>query len=75
LSDKHHAQFNIGCTYALLGDRDRAVEWLTKAANEGYPSLARFSSEPSLASLKGDAKFDALMARLRADHERWAKTF
>jgi len=75
LSDKHHAQFNIGCTYALLGDRDKAVEWLTKAANEGYPSLARFSSEPSLASLKGDEKFDALMARLRADHERWAKTF
>jgi hypothetical protein len=74
LSDTHHTQFAIGCTYALLGDSKKAVEWLTKAANEGYPSYPRFSSERDLASLKGHAPFESLLARLRADHERWRKT-
>ncbi|HTH23747.1 MAG TPA: hypothetical protein VL919_01500, partial [Vicinamibacterales bacterium] len=74
LSDTHHAQFAIGCAYALLGAHDKAVEWVTKAANEGYPSYPRFSSERDLASLKGNAAFEALLARLRSDHERWRKT-
>ena len=71
LSDTHHAQFSIGCADALLGDRDRAIEWITKAANEGYPSYPRFSTEPDLASLKGHAGFDALLTRLRNEQERW----
>ena len=74
LSDTHHAQFSIGCAYALLGRDELALEWITKAANEGYPSYPRFSSERDLASLKGNAAFDALLARLRQDHERWRKT-
>jgi len=74
LSDTHHAQFAIGCAYALLGDREKAVEWVTKAANEGYPSYPRFSSEPDLAALKGQPAFEALLTRLRQDHERWRKT-
>ena len=74
LSDTHHAQFSIGCAYALLGEQDKAVEWVTKAANEGYPSYPRFSSERDLGSLKGNAAFEALLARLRSDHQRWQKT-
>lgn len=74
LSDTHHAQFSIGCAFALLGDDAKAVEWITKAANEGYPSYPRFSSEPDLAALKGNAAFESLLARLRSDHERWRKT-
>ena len=74
LSDTHHAQFAIGCAYALLGKRDEAVRWLTKSANEGYPSYPRFSSDPDLASLKGHDGFETLLARLRGDYERWRKT-
>jgi TolB-like protein/Flp pilus assembly protein TadD len=74
LSDTHHAQFAIACTFALLGAKDEAVEWLNKAANEGYPSYPRFSTEPDLASLKGHPGFDALIERLRKDHERWRTT-
>ncbi len=74
LSDTHHAQFAIGCAYALLGDRAKSIEWVTKAANEGYPSYPRFSSERDLASLKGQPGFEALVARLRQDYERWRKT-
>ena len=71
LSDTHHAQFLIGCAYALFGRDELAVEWITKAANEGYPSYPRFSREPDIARLKGNPAFDALLARLQKDHERW----
>ena len=74
LSDIHHTQFSIGCGLALLGKADEAVLWLTKAANEGYPSYPRFSTDPDLSSLKGHGGFDALLERLRADHERWRTT-
>jgi eukaryotic-like serine/threonine-protein kinase len=72
LSHVHHAQFHIGCALAMLGRGDEAVQWLTKAATEGYPSYVRFSSEPSLSGLTGEA-FDALLDRLRRDVERWAQ--
>ena len=74
LSDTHHAQFDIGRTYALLGQPDKALEWITKAANEGYPSYPRFSTDPDLVSLKSHPGFVALLERLRKDHERWSKT-
>jgi eukaryotic-like serine/threonine-protein kinase len=73
LSHMHHAQFHIGAALGLLGRADEAVRWLTKAADEGYPSYPRFSKDQSLASLKGHAGFDALLARLRKDWDHWQK--
>jgi tetratricopeptide (TPR) repeat protein len=74
LSDIHHAQFAIGCAYALLGNKDEAVRWLTRAADEGLPSYPKFSSHVDVASLKGYPAFDALVERLRRDWERWRAT-
>jgi TolB-like protein/tetratricopeptide (TPR) repeat protein len=74
LSHMHHAQFHIGSAYALIGRHDDAMRWLTKAAEEGYPSYPRFSTDQSLAPLKGHAGFVALLERLRQDWDRWQKT-
>jgi TolB-like protein/tetratricopeptide (TPR) repeat protein len=74
LSHMHHAQFDIGRTLALLGRHDDAVRWLTKAVDEGYASYPRFSTDQSLASLKGHAGFTALLARLRQERDRWQQT-
>jgi serine/threonine protein kinase/TolB-like protein len=71
LSHMHHAQFNIGATLALLDKPDDAVRWLTRAAEEGYPSYPKFSSDPNLAKLKGHAAFEALIAQLHKKWERW----
>ena len=73
-SDVHHAQFHIGSTLGVLGRYDEAVRWLTRAAEEGYPSYPRFSTDHSLAPLKGHPGFIALLARLRQDQDRWQKT-
>jgi hypothetical protein len=74
LSDLHHAQFAIGCAFALLGHADEAVRWLTKAADEGYPSYPKFSSYVDLAVLKEHPGYVALVERLRRDWERWNAT-
>jgi hypothetical protein len=74
LSHMHHEQFLIGCALGILGRYDEAVRWLTKAADEGYQSFPRFSTDQSLAPLKGHAGFAALLARLRQDRDRWQKT-
>ena len=71
LSHIHHAQLHIGATLSLLGRKDDAVRWLTKAADEGYPSFPRFSTDPSLMSLKGYPPYEALLRRLRTHWERW----
>jgi TolB-like protein/tetratricopeptide (TPR) repeat protein len=74
LSHMHHAQFEIGRTLAILGRHNDAVRWLTKAVDEGYASYPRFSTDQSLASLKGHAGFTALLARLRQERDRWQQT-
>ena len=70
LSHMHHAQLHIGAVLGLLGRHEEAVHWLTRAADEGYPSYPRFATDQSLAPLKGHDGFDALLARLRQDWER-----
>ena len=37
--------------------------WLTKAADEGYPSYPRFSTDQSLTPLKGYPPYEALLQR------------
>jgi hypothetical protein len=71
LSHIHHAQFYLGATLAWLGRHEQAVQWLTKAADQGYPSYPRFSTDPNLAPLRSHPGFAALVARLRANWERW----
>jgi TolB-like protein/DNA-binding winged helix-turn-helix (wHTH) protein/tetratricopeptide (TPR) repeat protein len=74
LSHIHHAQFHIGATLGLLGRKADAARWLTKAADEGYPSYPRFSTDQSLAPLKGYPAYEALLVRLRNDWSLWQKT-
>jgi TolB-like protein/DNA-binding winged helix-turn-helix (wHTH) protein len=74
LSHMHHAQLHIGATFSLLGRKDDAVRWLTKAADEGYPSFPRFSTDLSLTSLKGHPPYEALLRRLKTDWDRWNRS-
>jgi TolB-like protein len=73
LSHLHHRQYTIGSTYAVLGQGDRAMIWLQKAADEGLPCYPLFSRDPNLASLQQRQDFRALLQRLRASWERWSR--
>ena len=60
------APFNAACSYALAGDRDNALRYLEAAFAAGYLDADRAAKDAGLASLRGDARFEALLARMTA---------
>jgi serine/threonine-protein kinase len=56
----------VGEPYALVGDNERALEWLEKAYQEHDAQLAyRIRISPLLDGLRGDSRFKALLARMK----------
>jgi len=52
-----HSLYNIGCQYAVLGDKKRALDALKKAAAAGYGDWTSAERDPDLASLRDDPEF------------------
>ena len=63
----------VACGYALLGDADSALDWLGNAVERGFLNHRYLAEiDPILAPLRGDSRFQALIARakhLRAELE------
>lgn len=53
------ASYNAACALALLGRNDAAFEWLGRAFDAGYTSLASIAQDPDLAGLRADPRFAA----------------
>jgi hypothetical protein len=53
--------YNIACAYALLGDKEKALEWLSKSFNMGFRNLELARTDSDLASLHGDPRFQQLV--------------
>jgi hypothetical protein len=68
----HHTAHYIASAYALLRQPGPAVEWLRRAADDGFPCYPLFEKDPNLDNLRQDLGFMALMADLKAQWERWA---
>ncbi|HEY3121220.1 MAG TPA: protein kinase, partial [Vicinamibacteria bacterium] len=63
----HHAQYDIACMHALLGDRETALDWLGQAARNGYPCGPFFERDPFLQALRGMEGFAKLLEDLAAE--------
>ena len=74
LSHLHNTQYNIGATYALLGDTRQAVSWLKKASREGLPCYPLFERDPNLDGLRQDPEFVAFMQQLKSQAEQFRST-
>lgn len=53
----------IATVYMALGDMEGAVAWAEKTFDEGSNAVAYFAVEPTLAPMRNDPRFRALMAR------------
>ncbi len=55
----------IAKVYENLGDRDRAIAWLRRAARQRFPPLVFLKTDPILDPLRSDPRFQALLRELR----------
>ena len=65
----HHAQYDIACAYAILGEPELAHEWLRAAAGNGYPCALAIEREVFLRALRCDALVAELYA-IGEEHRR-----
>jgi tetratricopeptide (TPR) repeat protein len=55
----------IAKVYENLGDRDRAIAWLRRAARERFATLVFVKTDPILDPLRSDPRFQALLRELK----------
>jgi serine/threonine protein kinase/Tol biopolymer transport system component/tetratricopeptide (TPR) repeat protein len=65
---KHEAPgalaYEVAVVHSLLGERDRALEWLERAARVHAVGLAFVRVDPRLRHVRDDPRFDALLRRV-----------
>ena len=63
--DDNNAIYNAACTYALLGERDRAVELLEGwCENAGGEYLGWFTNDSDLDSIRDHPGYAALLTKV-----------
>jgi hypothetical protein len=65
----HHVAYSVGVTYAQLGDNERAVLWLSRAADTGFPCYPWYEKDPLLQPLRRNAKFGQFLKTLQKSWE------
>ena len=62
--DEPAVLYNVACSYALMGEPDHAIELLNEAIDNGFGYRAWLENDNTLASLREDPRFEALLKRL-----------
>jgi serine/threonine protein kinase/Tfp pilus assembly protein PilF len=60
----HHTYYNIACVYAVLRDTDKAMAWLERSVDTGFPCWPFFRIDPHLENLREQPAFTRLVAEL-----------
>lgn len=54
--------YNLGCSYALLGKKEAALEALRRAIELGYSNWGQMTRDPDLKALYGNPEFQKLLS-------------
>lgn len=60
----HHTYYQLACVYAILEQKQRAMAWLERAVEAGFPCWPFFQIDPHLESLREQPGFMQLVADL-----------
>ncbi len=60
--------YNLACSYALVGEKKKAIETLRKAVILGYRDYAYMEQDPDLESLRDDEEFKEIVRICRLAH-------
>ena len=63
--DDAEVWYNLGCSLALVGDKDQAFTTLEEAVHRGYLDADWMSRDQDLEGLRDDPRFDSLLQRVR----------
>jgi len=69
-SADHDIAYWLGSAFALLGDKDQALEWLAAAIKLGNENYLWFQSDPNWSSLHDDLRFQELTARVASEQRK-----
>jgi non-specific serine/threonine protein kinase len=67
-----HTSWWLSTTYALLNEKEKALEWLQRAISLGYcnyPLLSRY--DPFLDNIRGEERFKQLMGKVKRKWEQF----
>jgi tetratricopeptide (TPR) repeat protein len=64
----HHTHHQIASAYAVLGETDKAMAWLERSVDSGNPCWPFFRLDPHLENLRGDPRFQRLVADLERQY-------
>jgi tetratricopeptide (TPR) repeat protein len=57
----HHTHYQVASVFALLGDTAKALAWLERTVETGFPCWPLFRADPHLESLRGEPEFRRLV--------------
>jgi eukaryotic-like serine/threonine-protein kinase len=60
-------RIELAAASMLRGDQSRALEWLGQAYDAGFRDYGTLERDPILSPLRGDAKFQSILDRIRKD--------
>ncbi len=63
----HHTHYQIACTYAVLGEPGKALEWLERTIDEGFACWPLFQRDPCLKALHDVPEFRGTITRLERE--------
>ena len=63
----HHTHYQIACTYAVLGQPGKALEWLERTIDEGFACWPLFQRDPCLKTLHEIPEFRGTITRLECE--------
>ena len=61
---KAQTAFEVACSWAKATDVDHAIEWLERAADDGFRAASLVDGEPDLEAVRADPRWPLLRARL-----------
>ena len=65
----HHTVYVIASAYALMNQTEKALQYLQKAADEGFPCYPLFEKDPNLAILRQNPRFVEFLAKQKRQWE------
>jgi tetratricopeptide (TPR) repeat protein len=68
-------RYNLACSYALTGEKEKALSCLNKAVELGYDDVEHLRQDRDLEGLKGDPRFLNIVKKLASTQHQVQDSF